>query len=273
MSVMKEFIPFGEEYKQYSTVNGQANPAATTHQQMQKLFGNWSDILQSLVAGMWQPNTAYEANQIVRTPSMPVDMIAVCTASGTSGASEPTWPILVNGTVVDGGAQWKMYAVTNGNPVGTIIAYAANGSIPEGYLPCNGAAVSRATYAALFEVIGTLYGEGDGSTTFNLPNLTDRFLEGSSTAGNKLEAGLPNIIGNLYGRFLSGNGYSIWVDGRLFYNVSTVSPDSQNSATQPNNSNTGHCSVGFEASRSNSIYGNSTTVQPSALTTSYLIKY
>lgn len=72
------------------------------------------------------------------------------------------------------------------NPVGTIIAYAANGAIPEGYLPCNGAAVSRTTYAALFAVIGTLYGAGDGSTTFNLPDLTDRFLEGSSRYGGEL---------------------------------------------------------------------------------------
>lgn len=269
MSVMKEFIPFGEEYKQYSTVNGQANPAATTHQQMQKLFSNWSDILQSLVAGMWQPNTSYEANQIVRTPSMPVDMIAVCVASGTSDASEPTWPILVNGTVVDGGAQWKMYAVTNGNPVGTIIAYAANGDIPKGYLPCNGAAVSRATYAALFEVIGTLYGEGDGSTTFNLPDLTDRFLEGSSTAGNYIEAGLPNITG--YHNFMDNNGAhlgGLYAGGAfkvssLPYGTGVFTPNSGGGAQQ----------IEFDASNSNSIYGNSDTVQPYSLTTNYVIKY
>lgn len=270
MSVMKEFIPFGEEYKQYSTVNGQANPAATTHQQMQKLFSNWSDILQSLIEGVWQPNTAYEANQIVRTPSMPVDMFAVCVEAGASGASEPTWPILVNGTVIDGGAKWKMYAMTNGNPVGTIIAYAANGAIPEGYLPCNGAAVSRTTYAALFAVIGTLYGEGDGSTTFNLPDLTDRFLEGSSTAGNYIEAGLPNITGGIYSRRPSSNSYLMASSGGAFA-MGTRS-------TTDNNIVTGsltieHQQIDFDASKSNPAYGNSPTVQPPAISTLYIIKY
>lgn len=44
-------------------------------------------------------------------------------------------------------------------------------SIPNAWLACDGAAVSRTTYAALFTVIGTMYGIGDGSTTFNVPNL------------------------------------------------------------------------------------------------------
>lgn len=54
-------------------------------------------------------------------------------------------------------------------PVGTIIAYAAN-TAPTGFLLCDGSAVSRTTYAALFAVIGTTWGSGDGSTTFNLPD-------------------------------------------------------------------------------------------------------
>lgn len=53
---------------------------------------------------------------------------------------------------------------------GTIIWVAAD-TPPEGYLACNGAEVNRSTYAALFEAIGTKFGEGDGSTTFNLPDL------------------------------------------------------------------------------------------------------
>lgn len=46
------------------------------------------------------------------------------------------------------------------------------GSIPSGWLRCNGAAVSRSVYARLFAVTGTTFGVGDGSTTFNVPNLT-----------------------------------------------------------------------------------------------------
>lgn len=58
-------------------------------------------------------------------------------------------------------------------PAGVISVY-AGASSPTGYLMCNGSAVSRAIYAELFNVIGTTYGVGDGSTTFNVPNLTGR---------------------------------------------------------------------------------------------------
>ena len=54
-------------------------------------------------------------------------------------------------------------------------------SAPTGYLLCNGAAVSRTTYSALFAVIGTAFGAGDGSTTFTLPDFRDRFPVGAGT--------------------------------------------------------------------------------------------
>ena len=57
---------------------------------------------------------------------------------------------------------------------------AAAGSIPTGYLNCDGSAVSRSTYSALFALIATTYGSGDGSSTFNLPNLAGRFAIGKS---------------------------------------------------------------------------------------------
>ena len=49
---------------------------------------------------------------------------------------------------------------------------------PSGYLKCNGAAVSRTTYADLFAIIGTTHGSGDGSTTFNVPDLRGEFVRG-----------------------------------------------------------------------------------------------
>lgn len=58
--------------------------------------------------------------------------------------------------------------------IGQVTAFAGS-TAPEGWLMCNGNAVSRTTYAKLFAVIGTTYGTGDGSTTFNLPNLKGRF--------------------------------------------------------------------------------------------------
>ncbi len=62
-------------------------------------------------------------------------------------------------------------------PVGTIVL-GGGGSVPAGYLECNGSAVSRTTYAALFTAISTTYGPGDGSTTFNLPDFRGRALLG-----------------------------------------------------------------------------------------------
>lgn len=64
-------------------------------------------------------------------------------------------------------------------PAGIILPYAGS-TAPEGYLMCDGSAVSRSTYAALFAAIGTTYGAGDGSTTFNLPDLTGRVVIGVS---------------------------------------------------------------------------------------------
>lgn len=61
---------------------------------------------------------------------------------------------------------------TNIVPLGSVIAYATT-SAPSGFLACNGQAVSRGTYAALFALIGTTFGSGDGSTTFNLPSIAN----------------------------------------------------------------------------------------------------
>ncbi len=63
-------------------------------------------------------------------------------------------------------------------PTGQIAAFGSV-SIPVGWLICDGSAIDRITYAALFSVIGTTYGIGDGATTFNLPNLQDRFALGA----------------------------------------------------------------------------------------------
>ena len=59
---------------------------------------------------------------------------------------------------------------SEGIPVGTIHTYAGS-TAPTGYMICDGSAVSRITYSDLFDVIGITYGSGDGSTTFNIPNL------------------------------------------------------------------------------------------------------
>lgn len=78
-------------------------------------------------------------------------------------------------------------AIRQAVPPGALTPY-AGASAPPGWLLANGAAVSRTTYAALFAVVGTTYGVGDGSTTFNLPNLKGRVPVGIDPAQPEFNA-------------------------------------------------------------------------------------
>ena len=72
-------------------------------------------------------------------------------------------------------------------PVGSVYTF-AGATVPTGWLKCNGALLSRTTYASLFAVIGTTYGAGDGSTTFALPDLRGEFVRGADD-GRGVDAG------------------------------------------------------------------------------------
>lgn len=71
-------------------------------------------------------------------------------------------------------------APANGMPTGSVINFAGT-SAPYGYLSCDGTAYSRSTYAALYAAIGTTWGAGNGTTTFNVPDLRGMFLRGTGT--------------------------------------------------------------------------------------------
>lgn len=157
---------------------------------------------------------------------------------------------------------------SNSVAVGTVIAVAGR-TIPDGYLLCNGAEVSRSAYANLFQAIGTTYGSGDRLKTFNLPDLNCRFVEGTVIANNvgmKKTAGLPNITGKVMlgnyplltskheGAFFgSDNGEADWHGHDSINNVPTT--------------------FSIDASRSSAVYGRSSTVQPASLCLLYCIKY
>jgi microcystin-dependent protein len=74
------------------------------------------------------------------------------------------------------------------HPVGALLSY-AGAAAPAGWLLCDGAAVSRSTYAALFAVLGSTYGAGDGSTTFNVPDLRNRVAVGSGSTYSRAQTG------------------------------------------------------------------------------------
>ena len=155
-------------------------------------------------------------------------------------------------------------------PIGSYIQFAGS-QAPEGFLVCNGGEISRTTYSALFAVIGTTYGSGDGSTTFNLPNLTDRFLQGSTTSGTVKNAGLPNITGAFGLDIETGASVSsFFARTGAFYTTPNYSTANR---IKQYEGQTGNAGLSFDASRSSSIYGSSSTVQPNAVTCLICIKY
>ena len=173
----------------------------------------------------------------------------------------PTAPTAAAGTNTDQIASCA-FVLQNSIPVGTIIAVAYTG-VPEGYMHCNGAAVNRTTYVNLFNKIGTTYGAGDGSTTFNLPNTVGKFLEGGVEAGTYYAAGLPNITGH-FSTALE------WSQSRF---DGAFRRDNQDGHGPEGSEWANSQLISFDASRSSTIYGASTTVQPPAMTVIYCIKY
>lgn len=111
-------------------------------------------------------------------------------------------PILLPGNPTSAlHAATKQYvdnAAGSSMPAGSVTAFAGS-SAPTGWLLCAGQAVSRTTYAALFAAIGTTYGSGDGSTTFNLPDLRGRTVAGLDNMGgtdaNRLS--WQNVLGTV----------------------------------------------------------------------------
>lgn len=125
-----------------------------------------------------------------------------------------------------------------------------------------GAEVSRDTYAGLFAIYGTTYGAGNGSTTFNLPDFRNRVIWGADSFGY-IEAGLPNINGGINNSVTYGGGpYGAFSE--------TASYSWKKAGTSETLQ---HRMVTFDASKSNSIYGNSDTVQPPAVKVRVVTRY
>ena len=90
-------------------------------------------------------------------------------------------------------------------PTGAVLPFAGS-SAPSGYLLCFGQAVSRSTYATLFGVISTAYGTGDGSSTFNLPDLRGRIAAGMDGMGGSAASRLTSTTMSPDGNTLGATG-------------------------------------------------------------------
>lgn len=156
----------------------------------------------------------------------------------------------------------------------------AQSSIPSNCLPCNGAAISRTAYPELFAAIGTTYGAGDGSTTFNVPD-AEGVLYGNQgrTVGTSIAEGLPNIIGETVMRKIYENeGDILDVCGAgsgAFAFVNSEGNNFDRYIGYGNNVLTGYSGnrFVFNAQTANPIYGASTHVQPQGITFNVVIVF
>ena len=163
--------------------------------------------------------------------------------------------------IPSGGGSGGGVITTSSNVVGDY-KMSAQTADHDNWFICNGREISRTDYSDLFSIIGTSFGAGDGSTTFNLPDFRDKTMLGANgNLNSTLAAGLPNITGSL------GYIYTYRDTTMATGCVSKTQSDGDKSGPHYlSNRNDGtRISYSVDASQSSSIYGNSTTVQPPAL--------
>lgn len=132
--------------------------------------------------GTWNVTTIYKRGDVVLRNGSSYQYVAMTQQSGLIPENNPeVWTLLVSGSTGGGGSTPATI------PVGTMLLYPTAATVPTGFLDCDGTAVSRTTYATLFSAIGTTYGSGNGTTTFNLPLSTiggsSRFIVNISGLG------------------------------------------------------------------------------------------
>ena len=170
-----------------------------------------------------------------------------------------------------------------GVPTATIVPW-SDSSVPTGFLECNGAAVSGSTYSALFAIIGTTYGAGDGASTFNVPDLQDNVAMGksgtkalASTGGANTVASTGNVGGSTANATLSTAqlaSHSHTVQTHTYpegVNNNNIRPGSNSAAGSKTSSNTGS-GTGHAHNMSATFSGDATSVLQPYLTIIYIIK-
>ena len=186
-----------------------------------------------------------------------------------SGGTE----IINNGELLEGGI-----------PTATIVPW-SSASVPTGFLECDGAAVSRTTYAALFAIVGTTYGAGDGSTTFNVPDLQDNVAVGKSPGKALASTGGANTVtstGNVGGSTanatlstpqLASHSHSVNTQTRGPLSFGRIGVGFNNNAVLGNaNTNNTGSGGGHSHNMSANFSGDATSVLQPYLTIIYIIK-
>ena len=160
-------------------------------------------------------------------------------------------------------------------PSGAVFMFTADAA-PTGYLKANGATISRTTYATLFAVIGTTFGAGDGSTTFQLPDLRGEFLRGWDDSrgvdtgrafGSAQGFGIPRLIGGVKDSHGNAAMTAVTVSG---YTNPFYGSGSSSYRTALQASTTNYATVYFDSNR---VIPNTDDVRPRNVALLACIKY
>ena len=228
---------------------------------------------------------AYKVGDIAFPASAPSWVRLECIQAGATSVTEPGDYADIESVgeiITDGTVKFIVDDMRDMSSVGDVVF---RPFVKTGYLACNGQTVNRADYPRLVAFVASnnlwtpnqtnepwKFGNGNGSTTMTVPNYLARVIQGGSTTA-KLEAGLPNIIGNI--TLLLPSGFTPFTEAgsQALYNdfkSQKYTGYAEGSGSIQRSSNN---RLDFSAARSNSIYGNSSTVQPPAIQLIPQIRY
>ena len=218
------FLVIPNKTKSYAVLN-KVSANATGNVVMMRVAGNTgvtlsrsSTLFQHVICDGTSVRTVSQAQEVGSFGSLAITGdAAIGGAVSVGGTFLTTGAVKLNSTVtVSGAAIFKSNVSIGGTltgggvgsmPTGGITPY-SGGTAPTGYLLCYGQAVSRSTYSALFAITSTTYGAGDGSTTFQVPDLRGRVIAGQDDMGGSSANRLTGLSGGVDGDTLGGSGGS-----------------------------------------------------------------
>ena len=249
--------------------------------------------------GFLERNKKYAVGDIAYTTQLPAGYYLECVTAGTTGNTEPTISV-ESENVNDGTVKWGVKNIQDASKLGLPVGFetfTTNPNLQAGWLPLLGGEYSRTAYADLWEWVQTqngylieesawqskaaansgnvpFYSSGDGSTTFRVPALKCwvRGADSISEVGGYLAAGLPNLTGTTKAAY--GENNQTTNVGALQTDIYTIG--SANGRQDGGNGLDGEpiqsAILTFNASKSNSIYGSSDTVQPPSIVGLWCVK-
>lgn len=285
-----------------STLENWKDDITATTTELNYLSGSESNIQQQInaITGVlsspfptWNKSTPYTVGDICIASNFKSYQYLECVVAGITGATMPAYAD-VGQMVTDNEVKWLVCDWRDSNPVGTIKQDLV---VRDGYVLLDGQALNTADYPRLVKFLEDnnlilnyndshkvgvdFYYVNPEKSVFLIPDFLDKFIENDSTALNRKSAGLPNITGEYKPKLamseytLNRNKISVDIASGAFKDNLYAGTYAINGGLTYDTSyvDQGPKGVTFDASRSSSIYGNSNTVQPPAVTLIPIIKY